>query len=80
MDLRRGGSAIVGTMSGEVPVNIQPSGRFTTVRLPNHWYVACLASELGSTPIGRRVLDVPLVLFREADGSARALLDRCPHR
>ena len=80
MDLRRGGSAIVGPMSGEVPVNIQPSGRFTTVRLPNHWYVACLASELGSTPIGRRVLDVPLVLFRAADGSARALLDRCPHR
>ena len=26
------------------------------------------------------MLDVPLVLFREADGSARALLDRCPHR
>ncbi|HKY15656.1 MAG TPA: aromatic ring-hydroxylating dioxygenase subunit alpha [Microthrixaceae bacterium] len=59
---------------------LEPTGRFTTVRLPQHWHVACLASELGSEPIGRTVLDVPLALFRDGSGRAVALVDRCPHR
>ncbi|MFN8052851.1 MAG: aromatic ring-hydroxylating dioxygenase subunit alpha [Acidimicrobiales bacterium] len=67
-------------MSREVPVTIEPSGRFTRVRLTSHWYVACLASELRRSPIARTVLDVPLVLFRGPDGSPAALVDRCPHR
>lgn len=49
--------------------------------LKDFWYVACLASELTATaPLGREVLGVPLVLFRDAGGAPRALRDRCLHR
>lgn len=67
-------------MSDETPVRVEPSGRFTTVRLPSHWYVACLGSELKSKPLARTVVGVPLVLFRDRAGRAAALVDRCPHR
>lgn len=67
-------------MAADVPVTIEPSGRFTSVRLRDHWYVACLATELGSSPIARTVLEAPMVLFRDAAGVATALVDRCPHR
>jgi phenylpropionate dioxygenase-like ring-hydroxylating dioxygenase large terminal subunit len=51
------------------------------VRLPNHWYVACLTSDLGGKrPVARTVLGVHMALFREADGRAAAVADRCPHR
>ncbi len=66
-------------VGSEVPVTIEPTGRFTSVSLPRHWHVACLSSELGK-PIGRTVLGVPMVLFRDASGAATALVDRCPHR
>ena len=64
----------------EVPVVIAPSGRFTAVPLPHHWHVAALAREVGRRPIGRTVLGVPLVLFRDGAGRVAALADRCPHR
>src|SRR4051794_21563853 len=67
-------------MAAEIPVSIEPSGRFTNVRLSSHWYVACLASELRDRPMARTVLGVPMVLFRDSSGSPAALLDRCPHR
>ena len=45
------------------------------------WYVGCASAELGKeAPLGRRVHDLALVLFRDADGTPVALLDRCPHR
>jgi vanillate O-demethylase monooxygenase subunit len=46
----------------------------------NAWYVAALASEVGRTPLARRLLDVPVVLYRQQDGTAVALEDRCAHR
>jgi phenylpropionate dioxygenase-like ring-hydroxylating dioxygenase large terminal subunit len=46
----------------------------------NHWYVAAWSSEIGDKPLGRRLLGEPVVLFRQADRSVAALLDRCPHR
>jgi phenylpropionate dioxygenase-like ring-hydroxylating dioxygenase large terminal subunit len=46
----------------------------------NHWYVAASASEVGDKPLGRRLLGEPVVLFRQADRSVAALIDRCPHR
>jgi phenylpropionate dioxygenase-like ring-hydroxylating dioxygenase large terminal subunit len=46
----------------------------------NQWYVASASSRLGKKPRATRVLDLDLVLFRDRDGSARALLDRCAHR
>ncbi len=48
--------------------------------LMDNWYVAAWGSEVGRTPFARRILDVPLVFYRREDGSAVALVDRCPHR
>jgi vanillate O-demethylase monooxygenase subunit len=48
--------------------------------LRNCWYVAAWGTELADVPIARRLLDQPVVLFRDADGTAHALADRCPHR
>lgn len=49
--------------------------------LRNAWYQAGWSDELieGKT-LSRVLLDVPLMLFRDENGSAVALLDRCPHR
>lgn len=46
----------------------------------NAWYVACASGELEGEPIARAVLGQPLVLFRDGEGKAGALLDRCAHR
>lgn len=46
----------------------------------NQWYAAAWLSELGETPVARRILDEPVVLFRQKDGTVCALTDRCPHR
>ena len=52
-----------------------------TMFLFNAWYCAAWSTELEAGQIlSRRYLDLPVVLFRNADGSACALLDRCPHR
>jgi phenylpropionate dioxygenase-like ring-hydroxylating dioxygenase large terminal subunit len=48
--------------------------------LPHHWFIACETSELRRRPLARTIDDAPLVLFRDRDGRAAALLDRCPHR
>lgn len=49
--------------------------------LKRFWYVACLSSELGrDRPLARQVFDQPLALFRDAQGVARAVHDRCLHR
>lgn len=51
-----------------------------TPLIRDEWYVAALAHEVGRTPLARRLLDLPVVLFRRLDGSAVALEDRCAHR
>lgn len=49
--------------------------------LRNAWYPCAWASELGAdAPLGRRLLGEPIVLFRDGDGAATALADRCAHR
>ena len=48
--------------------------------LKNCWYVAAWGHELGHSLLARRVLDIPLVLYRTESGVPAALLDRCPHR
>jgi len=67
-------------MADDTSVRLEPTRRFTSVALPNHWHVACLSTELGPKPIGRTVLGVSVVLFRDASGAPTALVDRCPHR
>lgn len=48
--------------------------------LKNGWYCAGWASELGETPIGRRMLDEPVMVYRAANGQPVAMEGRCPHR
>lgn len=48
--------------------------------LKNFWYVAAWDHELGEKPLGRTILNEPVVLFRDADGKVVALEDKCPHR
>ena len=48
--------------------------------LQNCWYAAAFSTEVTRTPLGRRLLDVPIVFYRKADGTPVALYDRCPHR
>lgn len=43
------------------------------------WLLAGRSDELTDSPLGRRVLDTPVVLFRDEAGQPSALLDRCPH-
>jgi phenylpropionate dioxygenase-like ring-hydroxylating dioxygenase large terminal subunit len=50
------------------------------VFLRNTWYVAAWADEVGAVPFGRKILGLPIVLFRQENGDIAALHDRCPHR
>ena len=53
---------------------------FTQGFVRNHWYAAAWCAEIGEKPFARRILDEPVVLFRQPDGTVGALEDRCPHR
>jgi phenylpropionate dioxygenase-like ring-hydroxylating dioxygenase large terminal subunit len=49
--------------------------------LADYWYVACLSTELGrDKPLARTMFGVPMALFRDERGRARAVRDRCLHR
>ena len=48
--------------------------------LLNCWYLAAWGHEIEDKPVRRRLLDRPCVLFRDEQGKAAVLLDRCPHR
>jgi phenylpropionate dioxygenase-like ring-hydroxylating dioxygenase large terminal subunit len=55
-------------------------GRASVVHIPNHWFIVCLSSELRKAPLERELFGQKLALFRDGEGRAAALLDRCPHR
>lgn len=44
------------------------------------WYIAAPSSRLTDRPLACRILEHDIVLFRDASGTAHALLDRCCHR
>ena len=49
--------------------------------LTQAWYVAALSREVGAQDLlHRRILGTSVVLYRDAQGAAIALHDRCPHR
>jgi phenylpropionate dioxygenase-like ring-hydroxylating dioxygenase large terminal subunit len=48
--------------------------------LRNAWYVAAWSSEVQQGLLGRRLLDVPVVMWRTAAGEVTALGGICPHR
>lgn len=54
----------------------RPVGKFAK----NQWYAAGWLADFVDTPIARRMLDEPIVLFRDETGKIAALADRCPHR
>jgi len=48
--------------------------------LHNCWYMAGWADEIGQDGLVRQILGKPVYLYRLADGTVSAILDRCPHR
>lgn len=48
--------------------------------LYNTWYAAGWAADLGAELVGRTLLELPVLLYRDAAGRAVAVGNRCPHR
>lgn len=48
--------------------------------MQNNWYAAAKSIDLKNKPLASKLLDEPIVLFRDSSGQAVALVDRCPHR
>ena len=46
----------------------------------NQWYCAAFGHELKEAPLGRTILNEPVVLYRRGDGTPVAFEDRCCHR
>jgi phenylpropionate dioxygenase-like ring-hydroxylating dioxygenase large terminal subunit len=46
----------------------------------NAWYVAAWADEIEAGPLARRICNEPVVLYRDANDKAAALIDMCCHR
>ena len=46
----------------------------------NAWYIAAWMHEVTEQPLARRILNEPVVLFRDKQGNIGALVDRCCHR
>jgi phenylpropionate dioxygenase-like ring-hydroxylating dioxygenase large terminal subunit len=46
----------------------------------SQWYVVAFSGEVTAAPLGRKICDQPIVLFRRGDGIVAALEDRCSHR
>ena len=46
----------------------------------NTWYVCATSEEVADKPLGRRIANRNMVLFRDAEGHVVGLEDYCPHR
>jgi phenylpropionate dioxygenase-like ring-hydroxylating dioxygenase large terminal subunit len=46
----------------------------------NCWYVAAMSDQVGQELLGRRLLGIPVVLYRRGSGEVVAMEDRCVHR
>ena len=63
------------------PTSSPQRGNFTEVAgLAPGWWPVALSTALGDKPIAVRLGDVNLALYRDDSGTARSVLDRCPHR
>ncbi|MFN3200362.1 MAG: Rieske 2Fe-2S domain-containing protein [Bradymonadia bacterium] len=58
----------------------QTKGHTSVARVTDAWYVIAPSKAVGRKPITARLMGTPLVVFRDGEGTPRALLDRCPHR
>jgi len=57
-----------------------PNGMLEDNYPRNMWWVAARGDEVTEKPLARWLLELPIVLYRLADGTPVALDDRCPHR
>ena len=48
--------------------------------LLDHWYAVASEPELDQGPLGRTLLDEPVVIYRDPAGRVITAPDRCPHR
>ena len=46
----------------------------------NQWYLAAWTTEIGHTPVARRILNQDVILFRTTEDKVAALSGVCPHR
>jgi phenylpropionate dioxygenase-like ring-hydroxylating dioxygenase large terminal subunit len=46
----------------------------------NAWYMAAWSTEVGECPLGRTIMDEPIVFFRDSEGQASAMWGLCAHR
>jgi phenylpropionate dioxygenase-like ring-hydroxylating dioxygenase large terminal subunit len=46
----------------------------------SYWHPVCDSRQVADEPLSALLLDLPLVLWRDEDGVAHALHDKCPHR
>lgn len=58
-------------------MDMSPAG--TDIPL-NAWYAVATSDEVGRTPLARRLLGTPVVLYRTTTGAPVVLEDRCAHR
>ena len=52
----------------------------TPVMEKTQWHPVASITDVTDAPVGVRLLDEDLVLWRDAQGSVKAFIDRCPHR
>ena len=57
-----------------------PNGMLEDNYPRNMWWVAAHKDEVSTQPLARWILETPVVLYRQEDGTPAALYDRCPHR
>lgn len=57
-----------------------PTTERQTTWLHNAWYMAGWSDEIGASGLARQIIGSAVFLFRKQDGTAAAILDRCPHR
>ncbi len=54
--------------------------RLEGLDLGQSWFILARSDQVSRQPSGWMLLNQPVVLYRDAQGRVRALLDRCPHR
>jgi phenylpropionate dioxygenase-like ring-hydroxylating dioxygenase large terminal subunit len=73
-----GPAALVTTARGSLVPTRRSNA--SVVHLKGQWFIAATSRELRRKPLATTLFGTPLVLFRDNDGKAGALVDRCPHR
>jgi phenylpropionate dioxygenase-like ring-hydroxylating dioxygenase large terminal subunit len=72
-------SKLAGTKLAGTKLPVVGSGKRSSARVLDDWYVVCTTAQLGREPFATTLYGMPIVVFRSSEGVG-ALLDRCPHR